>query len=180
MQPLRTAALVLEVPFSTLSAWDRGFDEQMRPYKTTDNRGIAAKVTVEIIRKVVEKAKSLKAKGRRLRIKEFSLMFNQEQQIELSAKTIQAILTANDLYKPETKQKRPVFYKNLCQHIPNGLLSLDGSDFVLRINDKALKYNIELGVDVGSFCHTGFDISRAETSDWSFRNDLSCRPNILT
>jgi len=164
-QPLRTAALVLEVPFSTLSAWDRAFDEHMRPYKTTDNRGIAAKVTVEVIRLVVEKAKALLAKGRRLRINTFSQNFNKEHSVQLSRKTIQAILTANDLYKPETRQKRPRFYKNLCQQLPNGLLSLDGSDFVLRINGQTLKYNIELGVDVGTFCHTGFDVSRAETSE---------------
>ena len=164
-QPLRTAALVLEVPFSTLSAWERAFDEQMRPYKTTDNRGRAAKVTVEIIRLVVEAARAFKATGRRLRIKDFSLMFNREHQMELSSKTVQAILTANDLHKPETKQKRPKFYKNLCQQIPNGLVSLDGSNFVLRINGQTLKYNIELGVDVDTFCHTGFDVSRTETAE---------------
>lgn len=164
-QPVRTAALVLDVPFSTLSAWDRCFDEQMRPYKTTDNRGLAAKVTVEVIRLIVEKAKAFLAKGCRLRIKEFSQRFNKEQSLQLSRKTIQAILTANDLYKPETRQKRPRFYKNLCQQIPNGLVSLDGSEFVFRINGQILKYNIELGVDVGTFCHTGFDVSRAETSE---------------
>ena len=164
-QALRIVALVLGVPFSTLSSWDRGFDEQMRPYKTTDNRGIAAKVTVEVIRLIVEKAKALLAKGRRLRISKFSQSFNEEQSLQLSRKTIQAILTANDLYKPETRKKRPEFYKNLCRHIPNGLLSLDGSEFVLQINGQTLKYNIELGVDVGTFCHTGFDVSRAETSE---------------
>lgn len=120
---------------------------------------------MEVIRQVVEAAKAFLAKGRRLRLKDFSLMFNREHQAELSSKTIQAILTANDLYKPETRQKRPEFYKSLCHQIPNGLVSLDGSDFVLRINGQTLKYNIELGVDVGTFCHTGFDVSRAETSE---------------
>ena len=136
----------------------------MRAYKTTDKRGIATKVSVEVIGQIVEKARALKAKNKRLRIQEFSREFNQEQEMQLSWKTIQEILTANDLYKPETRQKRPVFYKNLCQRIPNGLLSIDGSDFALWINDQPLEYNIELGVDVGSFCHTGFYISQSETA----------------
>ncbi len=161
---MRTAALVLEIPFSTLSAWDKGFDQQMRPYRTTDKRGTATKVTLEVIRQVVEKARAFKAKDNRLRIQEFSRMFNQEKKLQLSWKTIQAILTANDLYKPETRQKRPAFYKNLCQRIPNGLISIDGSDFVLWINDMPLEYNIELGVDVGSFCHSGFYVSQSETA----------------
>jgi len=148
-----------------LSAWDKGFDQQMRPYRTTDKRGITTKVTLDIIRQVVEKARAFKAKDNRLRIQEFSRMFNQEKKLQLSWKTIQEILTANNLYKPETRQKRPVFYKNLCQRVPNGLISIDGSDFVIWINDMPLEYNIELGVDVGSFCHTGFYISQSETSE---------------
>lgn len=150
---------------STLSGWNKGFDERMRPYNTTDKRGIVTKVTLEIIRRVVEKARALKAKGRRLRLKDFTRRIRQEEQIDLSSKTIRDILTANDLYRPETRQRRPAFYKSLCQRIPNGLLSLDGSEFVLWIDDQALKYNIELGVDTGSFCHTGFHISRTETSE---------------
>jgi len=32
------------------------------------------------------------------------------------------------------------------------------------INGESHKFNLELGVDVGSFCHTGFDIRKTETS----------------
>lgn len=160
---MRTTAWVLELRFSTLSDWHKGFDEQMRPYKTTDKRGSISKVTVDIVRQVVEKARGLKAKGKRLRLKKFTRMIKQE--IDLSSKTVRDILIANDLYQPDTKQRQPAFYKSLCQRIPNGLLSLDGSDFLLWIDDQALKYNIELGVDAGSFCHTGFEVSRSETAD---------------
>ncbi len=162
---MRMAAWVLRLPSGTLSGWNEGFDEQMRPYRMVDKRGTRGKVTIEMVRQVVELAKDWKTRDKRLRIKGFTQAVNQELQFSLSRKTIQEILIANDLWKTETRRKRPRFYRNLCRRIPNGLLSLDGSEFVVWIDDQAIKFNVELGVDVGSFCHTGFGIHPTETAE---------------
>ena len=82
----------------------------------------------------------------------------------LGTETIREILTANDLWKVNTHVKRPAFYRTLCNRIPNGLLSIDGSELTVNIDGKLYKYNLELVVDVGSFNHTGFDIGKSETS----------------
>jgi hypothetical protein len=156
---------VLKLSFGTLTGWDKGFDEHMRAYRIVDRRGTSGKVTVEVVRQVVDKARALKARNKRLRVKEFTRDVNRDLRLNLGCKTVQDVLIANDLWKTRTRQTRPRFYQGLCQRIPNGLLSLDGSEFVVWIDDEALKFNVELGVDVGSFCHTGFDISRTETSD---------------
>jgi len=162
---VRTVAWVLGLPFGTLSGWEQGFDEQMRPYRVVDKRGACTKVTIEMVRRVVELAKELKVRDKRLRIKGFTRAVNQELQLSLSRKTVQEILIANDLWKTETRRRRPRFYRNLCRRIPNGLLSLDGSEFVVWIDEEAVKFNVELGVDVGSFCHTGFGIHPTETAE---------------
>lgn len=130
-----------------------------------DKRGTCGKVTIEIVRQVVELAKHLRDREKRLRIKGFTRAVNQELQLSLSRKTIQEILIANDLWKTETRRRRPRFYRNLCRRIPNGLLSLDGSEFVVWIDDQTVKFNVELGVDTGSFCHTGFGIHPTETAE---------------
>jgi hypothetical protein len=158
-------AWVLCLPLGTLSGWNQGFDEQMRPYRMVDKRGTCGKVTIEIVRQVVELAKDFRDRDKRLRIKGFTRAVNQELGLSLSRKTIQEILIANDLWKTETRRRRPRFYRNLCQRIPNGLLSLDGSEFVVWIDDQVVKFNVELGVDVGSFCHTGFGIHPTETAE---------------
>jgi len=162
---LRQVSWFLMLPVGTLSSWDQGFDEQMRPYETVDRRGKSGKITIEIVREVVEAAKELKAKGRRLRIGKFTSDLNKKLDMDLGRKTITDILVANDLYRVETRKRRPRFYRSLCQRIPNGLLSLDGSDLEVWIDDIVEKFNVELSVDVGSFCHTGFGIRRTETAE---------------
>jgi hypothetical protein len=152
------------VPISNLSGWNRGFDDDMQPYVVSDQRGRVGKATIEVVRKVVDTARMLKAKDRRLRLKDFTRGINNQLSVPLSKKTIELILIANDLWKTRTRRKRPQFYQNLCQRIPNGLLSLDGSELVIWIDDLGLKFNLELAVDVGSFCHTGYSIDRTETS----------------
>ncbi|MEA3363513.1 MAG: transposase family protein, partial [Thermodesulfobacteriota bacterium] len=149
---------------ATLSDWDKLFDPDMVPYRKPEKRGKAAKVTIEIVRSIVTKAREIQAKGKKIRIKQFCRTVRDELAIELGRKTVQEILVANDLYAPSTRIRRPRFYRNICRRIPNGLLSLDGSEFVVTIDDRPYKFNLELGVDVGSFCHTGFDIRQAETS----------------
>jgi len=67
-RPLREAAWVLAVSTSTLSGWNQGFDENMRPLKVADNRGKAAKVTIEVVRCVCEKGRGLKELGKRIRL----------------------------------------------------------------------------------------------------------------
>jgi hypothetical protein len=155
----------LMLPVGTLSTWNQGFDEQMRRYEAVDRRGKSGKITIEIVREVVEAAKELKAKGRRLGIGKFTSDLNKKLDMDLGRKTITDILVANDLYKVETRKRRPRFYRSLCRRIPNGLLSLDGSDLEVWIDDIVEKFNVELGVDVGSFCHTGFGIQRTETAE---------------
>jgi hypothetical protein len=159
-RPIQKVAWVLNLAFGTLGSWEQGFDEEMRPYRETDGRGKSGKVTIEVVRQVVDKARELTSQNKRIRIKEFTRDLN----MNLGRKTVEEILTANDLWKPDTRRRRPLFYRNLCQRIPNGLLSLDGSELEVWVNDEAVKMIVELGVDVGSFCHTGFGIHPSETS----------------
>jgi len=147
----------------TLSNWDQGFDEAMKPLVVPDKRGKAGKVTVEIVKEVVAEAKKLKDRGKRIRIKAFTARLK-EKEIVLSAKTVQEILIANDLFASRTKKRRPRFYQSICQRIPNGILSMDGSEFTIWLDDQAIKFNVELGVDVGSFSHTAFSIADTETT----------------
>jgi hypothetical protein len=153
------------LPVGTLATWNGGFDDKMKPLRVADKRGRSGKVTIEIVRQVVEKAGELKLRSRRLRIKDFTRMINEELKLNLSRKTVQDILIANDLHKAEVRRKKPRFYQNLCRRIPNGLLSLDGSDLIVWVDEDPHKFNVELGVDVGSFCHTGFGITRTETGE---------------
>ena len=162
--PLRMIAWTLQMSITTLSDWDKLFDSDMVPYKKPEKRGKSAKVTIEIVRSIVAKAREIQAQGEKIRIKQFCRTTRDELAIELGRKTVQEILVANDLYAPSTRIRRPRFYRNICRRIPNGLLSLDGSEFVITVDDKPYKFNLELGVDVGSFCHTGFDIRQTETS----------------
>ncbi len=117
------------------------------------------------MRLVVDKAREFKERGKRMRIQSFAREINEELGLNLGWKTIQDILTANDLYRPQTRQKRPEFYQSLCRDIPNGQLSLDGSEIEIILGTQEFKYNVELGVDVASFCHTGFEVSSTETSE---------------
>jgi hypothetical protein len=155
---------VLAVASSTLSCWNQGFDENIKPLKIPDKRGKASKVTLEIIRRICRKAKRLKDQTKRIRIKKFTARLKKEDGIDLSSKTVNEILIANDLMAAQSRKRRPKFYKSLCQKIPNGLLSLDGSDFSIWIDNVLFTFNLELAVDVGSFTHTAFSIADTETA----------------
>lgn len=130
-----------------------------------DNRGKAAKVTIEIVRCIVEKAKSDKTRGKRIRLKQFAADLKLKEGINLGAKTVEQILIANDLYKARTRKKRPRFYQSLCRKIPNGLLSLDGSDIIVWLGETSYRFNVELAVDVVTFAHTAFSIADNETAE---------------
>jgi hypothetical protein len=130
-----------------------------------DNRGKASKVTIEIVRGVCEKAKRLKQQAKRIRLKQFTKALEEEDAIYLSAKTVNEILIANDLASAQSRKMRPRFYQSLCQRIPNGLLSLDGSEFTIWLDNMPFVFNLELAVDVGSFTHTAFSIADTETTD---------------
>lgn len=162
--PIRESAWVLSVSFSTLSVWNRGFDEKMNPLIVPENRGKAGKVTVEIVKMVIAKAKHMKKHGKAIRIKRFTKALIEEDQIILSAKKVKEILIANDLFGARTRQKRPRFYQSLRQRMPNGLLSIDGSEFTIWVEDSFFKFNVELAVDVGTFAHTAFSIADTETT----------------
>lgn len=150
---------------STLSEWNRVFDENMIPVVVPDNRGKASRITAEVVRQVVEAAKDIKAKGCRLRLKTFVKKLSEKQGIVLSRKKVTELLIANGLYKPSIRRRRPGFYQALRQTIPNGLISVDGSEFKVSIDGIAYKFNLELGVDVESFCHTAFSVSEGETTE---------------
>ena len=152
------------VRISTLSEWNQIFDEKMVPLIVPDGRGKGRKIKPDMVRQIVEVAKGLKSKGRRIRLKSFTKQLTAEEDIVLSSKKVGEILIANGLYKPEIKRRRPRFYQALRQGIPNGLVSVDGSEFTVWINHVPYKFNLELGVDVESYCHTGFSVSDSETS----------------
>jgi len=147
-----------------MSDWNRGFDEKMNPLFVPENRGKTGKVTIKIVKSVIEKAKAMKERGKRIRIKQFTKALIEEDKIVLSFKTVNEILIANDLVGARTRQKRPQFYQSLRQRIPNGLLSIDGSEFVVGIANTFFKFNVELAVDVGTFAHTAFSIADTETT----------------
>lgn len=144
--------------------WDKCFDVNLEPYRKEERRGKAVKVTAEMVRLVVALARKKLEGKERICIEPFTRKFNMSGTFNLGTETIREILTANDLWKVNTHVKRPAFYKNLCNRIPNGLLSIDGSELRVNIAGEPYKYNLELGVDVGSFTHTGFNIGKSETS----------------
>ena len=150
---------------STLGDWNNGFDENFKPLVVPDNRGKAAKVTIEIVRCIVEKAKGDKTRGKRIRLKQFAADLKSKESINLGVKTVEHILIANDLYKARTRKKRPRFYQSLCRKIPNGLLSLDGSDIMVWLGETPYRFNVELAVDVVTFAHTAFSIAETETAE---------------
>jgi transposase InsO family protein len=156
---------LLCVSLGALSGWNREFDEQLRQHPKSDERGKASKVNIEVVRLVVETAQGILDRDERLYVDRFTRFLQAEKGLELSRITVQEILVANGLWQTRTRKKRPKFFKNLCQRIPNGLFSCDGGEFEVVLGDQTLKYNVELGVDVGSFCHTSHAITSTETSD---------------
>jgi len=137
----------------------------MIPVVVPDNRGKASRITAEMVRGIVEAAKDSKAKGHRLRLKGFVKELSKEHDIVLSRKKVTEVLIANGLYKASLRRRRPRFYQSLRQTVPNGLVSVDGSEWKVSIDGIAYKFNLELGVDVESFCHTAFSVSDSETTE---------------
>jgi hypothetical protein len=162
---LREAAWVLHLSFSVLSHWNQGFDENMRPLKVPEKRGKSAKITVEMVKEIIRAAESLKSQGKRLRLQGFTKRLAIEHGIYLSRKKVREVLIANNQFAARTRKRQPRFYQSLRKEIPNGLLSLDGSEFTVWLDDEAYKFNVELAVDVGTFSHTAFSIAETETSD---------------
>lgn len=155
---------LLHVKVSTLAEWDGLFDEKMRLIVLPDRRGKAAKVTAELVRRVVELARDQKAANKSLRIKALTRHLLSKG-IELSSKTVSEILIANDLHGVKVKKRRPRFYQHLRQTIPNGLVAVDGKEFVVLLGGEDHRFNLELCVDVKSFLHSGFSIADTETTE---------------
>ncbi len=153
------------IPMGTLNSWNKEFDGNMHPIIVPDKRGKAGKVTLDMVREIVKIAKYYKAEGNRIRLKEFSRMLAEKKDISLSSKTVGDILTANALRSPKTRQKQPVFYQKLRQKIPNGLVSVDGSEIKIFVDDTIVKLNLEMVVDTNSFAHTAFSVSAHESSE---------------
>jgi len=156
---------VLHVSQSVLGDWNRVFDEAMRALEVPENRGKASKISVEIVRIIVRSAEEIMQRGKRLRIKGFTKELREKQGIDLSKRKVREVLIANNLFAPETRRKRPRFYLSLRKEVPNGLLSLDGSQMVVWVDEEPYKFNVELGVDVKTFDHTSFSIGDSECSE---------------
>ena len=161
---MREIAWVLHVSQSVLGDWNRVFDEAMRSLEVPENRGKASKITVEIVRIIVRAAEEIMQKGKRLRINGFTKELREKQEIDLSKRKVREVLIANNLFAPETRRKRPRFYLSLRKEIPNGLLSLDGSQMVVWVDEAPCRFNVELGVDVKTFDHTCFSVGDTESS----------------
>ncbi|MCF6245928.1 MAG: transposase family protein [Desulfobacula sp.] len=162
---LRESSFAMMIPTSTLNSWNKAFDDNMHLIITPDKRGKTGKVTLDMVRKIVKIANHYKTQGKRIRLKCFTRMLAEKKDICFSSKTVGDILTANDLRSPCTRKKQPVFYQQLRQKIPNGLISVDGSEIKIHINGKVIKLNLEMAVDTYSFTHTAFSISAHETSE---------------
>lgn len=163
--PLREAAWVLNISLSVLSHWNQDFDPDMKPYRVPDQRGRDGPITVETVKAIVKAANDLKGKGKRIRLQGFTRDLKQKEGIVLSRKKVKEVLIANDLFQANTRKRRPRFYQSLRKEIPNGLLSLDGSEMVVLIDGEPHKFNVELSVDVSTFHHTAFSIGASESSD---------------
>ena len=156
---------MLRVSYSILGDWDKGFDEAMRPFHIPDGRGKTAKITLQMVRDIVGAAEALKRRGKPLKVKSFTRHLKEEHGIVLSNKKVQEVLIANNLMAARTRKKRPGFYQSLRKQIPNGLVSLDGSEMTVWLDDSAYNFNVELAVDVTTFAHTGLSVGDTETAE---------------
>jgi len=162
---LREVSFATMIPMSTLNSWNKGFDDNMHPIIVPDKRGKTGKVTLDTVKTIIKAASDYQTKGNRIRLKIFTRMLTEEKDIFLSSKTVGDILTANHLRSPKTRRKQPIFYQKLRQEIPNGLVSIDGSEIKIDIDDQVIKLNLEMAVDTNTFTHTAFSISDQETSE---------------
>jgi transposase InsO family protein len=161
---LQKSAWALHLKISSLAEWDKLFDRAMTPLTMPEKRGQTGKVTVESVSRIVFLSREMQDKGQRLRLKSFTQKLNREEGLDLGRKTVEEILIANDLYQANTRRRRPGFYQRLKQSIPNGLLSVDGSEFTVKVNEIKYTFNVELAVDVQSYYHSGFSIAESETA----------------
>jgi hypothetical protein len=162
---LRLTAWLLNLPISLLSDWNRGFDEQMRPLKIPDGRGKDSKIAPDVVRDIVREANRLKEFGKQIKLKGFTKQLKSEHAIFLSRKKVREILIANDLFEARVRKRRPKFYQSIRKEIPNGLVSIDGSELTVLVGHMPHKFNVELCVDVSSFAHTAFSVGDSESSD---------------
>lgn len=88
-----------------------------------------------------------------------------EHDICLSRKKVKEVLIANNLFAARTRKRRPGFYQSIRKQIPNGLVSLDGSELIVMVDRVPYKFNVELCVDVSSFAHTAFSVGDSETAE---------------
>jgi len=159
---LREASFAAMIPMSTLNSWNKEFDDNLNPIIVPDKRGKTGKVSIDTVSTVIETARNYQKK---IRLKTFTRMLAEEKDIALSSKTVGDILTANNLRSPKTRRKRPAFYQKLRQEIPNGLVSIDGSEIKIDIDGQIIKLNLEMAVDTNTFAHTAFSIADQETSE---------------
>ena len=122
---------MLRVSFTVLGDWNKGFDEKMRALMIPENRGKASKISVEMVGVIVGAAEDLIRRGRRLRLQGFTRQLREEHDIFLSRGKVQEVLIANNLFAARTRKSRPRFYQSLRKEIPNGLVSLDGSEMTV-------------------------------------------------
>lgn len=162
---MRRSSWFLKLPFSLLSDWNQSFDEKMRLFKIPEGRGKGSKITAEMVRQIVREATVLKEQGNRLRLQRFTSHIKAAHDICLSRKKVKEILIANNLFEARTRKSRPGFYQSIRKEIPNGLVSVDGSEYSVLIDQIPYKFNVELCVDVSSFAHTAFSVGEVENSD---------------
>ena len=56
-RPLRESSWVLALSVGTLSNWNEGFDERMKPLVIPDRRGKTGKVTASMVKDIIAEAK---------------------------------------------------------------------------------------------------------------------------
>jgi len=130
-----------------------------------DRKGKHYGITAEMVKTIIAVAEEWKTLGRRLRERSFTDHLRKEHNIDLSRKTLSDILIANDLHRVSTKRRRPRFYQSIRQTVPNGLISIDGSAMAIVIDNVPHTFNLEMAVDVRSYCHSAFHIGNTETSE---------------
>ena len=80
---LRESSFAMMIPMSTLNSWNKEFDDNMHPIIVPDKRGKAGKVTLDMVKKIVKIAKHYKADGNRIRLKNFTRMLTEKNNISL-------------------------------------------------------------------------------------------------
>jgi len=162
---LQESAWALYIKVSVLADWNRIFDEGMKPLIIPDRKGKHYGITAEMVKTIIEAAREWKTQGRRLRERSFTDHLRKGHNIDLSRKTVSDILVANDLHRVSTRRRRPRFYQSIRQTVPNGLISIDGSEMAIVIDHVPHTFNLEMAVDVRSYCHSAFHIGNTETSE---------------